>query len=207
MRRANLIAAVLPFALAAGYLYVVVADYPYLGPNGPGSGFLPVWLGIAMGILSVLLFEKNPEFVCGLIASMYVGNVMPVITNLAFIPLFVRALKIPYDILMPLSIIFCITGSYARNNAVWDVGVMLVFEVIGYLMKKLGYSPAALVPGPLAERTLRQSLIISDSGIPIFFERPISTVLTGAALLAVAIPVARWLLRMVRGARPMRANA
>jgi putative tricarboxylic transport membrane protein len=136
---------------------------------------------------------------------MYVGNVMLVIMNLAFIPLFVRALKVPYNILMPMIIIFCITGSYALNNAVWDVGVMLVFGVIGYLMKKLGYSPAALVLalvlGPLAERALRQSLIISESGILVFFERPISAALTWAALLAVAVPVVRWALRLSRQIR------
>jgi putative tricarboxylic transport membrane protein len=85
------------------------------------------------------------------------------------------------------------------KNNVWDVGMMLVFGVVGYFMKKLGYSPAALVLalvlGPLAERALRQSLIISDAGIGIFFMRPISGVLTALALLAIAVPVVRALLR------------
>ena len=181
---------------------------PLLSLGIPGSGTTAVLLGGLMmwGLRpGPLLFEKNPDFVWGLIASMYVGNVMLVIMNLAFIPLFVRALKVPYNILMPMIIIFCITGSYALNNAVWDVGVMLVFGVIGYLMKKLGYSPAALVLalvlGPLAERALRQSLIISESGILVFFERPISAVLTSAALIAVAIPVVRWMLRLSRQLR------
>jgi putative tricarboxylic transport membrane protein len=120
---------------------------------------------------------------------------MLLILNVAFIPMFVRALRIPYNILMPLIIIFCITGAYAQKNSVWDVGQMLVFGVLGYAMKKLGYSPAALtlalVLGPLAERALRQSLIISDAGLGIFFLRPISAVLTVAALGAVAVPVAR----------------
>ena len=94
----------------------------------------------------------------------------------AFIPLFVRALRVPYAILMPIIVIFCITGAYSLKNSVWDVGQMLVFGVLGYAMKKLGYSPAALtlalVLGPLAERALRQSLIISDAGLGILFMRP-----------------------------------
>ena len=87
------------------------------------------------------------------------------------------------------------TGAYSLNNKVWDVGVMLLFGVLGYVMKKLDYSPAALtlalVLGPLAERALRQSLIISDSGVAIFLMRPISAVLTLLALSAVAVPAAR----------------
>jgi putative tricarboxylic transport membrane protein len=78
---------------------------------------------------------------------------------------------------------------------VWDIGLMLLFGVVGYVMKKLDYSAAALtlalVLGPLAERALRQSLIISNAGVLIFFERPIAAALTGAALVAVAVPVIR----------------
>jgi len=96
---------------------------------------------------------------------------------------------------MPLIIVFCITGAYSQSNKLWDVGQMLVFGVLGYAMKRLGYSPAALVLalvlGPLAERALRQSLIISDAGVLILFQRPISAVLTTLALLAVSIPVVR----------------
>jgi putative tricarboxylic transport membrane protein len=171
---------------------------PLLALGIPGSGTTAVLLGGLMmwGLRpGPLLFEKNPDFVWGLIASMYIGNVMLVVLNIAFIPMFVRALKIPYNVLMPLIIIFCVTGAYAANNRVWDIGLMLVFGVLGYVMKKLDYSAAALtlalVLGPLAERALRQSLIISNSGVLIFFERPIAAVLTSAALLAVAVPVVR----------------
>jgi putative tricarboxylic transport membrane protein len=103
---------------------------------------------------------------------------------------------------MALIIVFCITGAYAQSNKLWDVGQMLVFGVVGYLMRKLGYSPAALVLalvlGPLAERALRQSLIISDAGAMIFFTRPIAAVLVVLALAAVAVPVVRALLAVVR---------
>ena len=177
------------------------AMVPMLTLGIPGSATTAIMLGGLMmwGLRpGPLLFEKNPEFVWGLIASQYIANVMLLILSTAFIPLFVRALRVPYTILMPLIIVFCITGAYSLKNSVWDVGQMLVFGVLGYAMKKLGYSPAALVLalvlGPLAERALRQSLIISDAGLGIFFLRPISGVLMVAALAAVAVPVVRAIL-------------
>ena len=127
---------------------------------------------------------------------------MLLILSTAAIPLFVRALRIPYGILMPLIVVFCITGAYSLKNSVFDIGTMLVFGVLGYAMKRLGYSPAALVLalvlGPMAERALRQSLIISDQGAAIFFMRPISGVLMAAAILAVVVPAARALSAMSR---------
>ncbi len=189
------------------------AMVPLLTLGIPGSGTTAILLGGFMmwGLRpGPLLFEKNPDFVWGLIASMYIGNVMLVILNIAFIPIFVRALRIPYNILMPLIIVFCITGAYSLNNKVWDVGQMLVFGVLGYVMKKLDYSPAALtlalVLGPLAERALRQSLIISDAGLGIFFTRPLAAVLTSLALLAIAIPVVRAVIGRVLPSAPPRAR-
>ena len=152
------------------------AMVPMLTLGIPGSATTAIMLGGLMmwGLRpGPLLFEKNPQFVWGLIASQYIANVMLLVLSTAFIPLFVRALRVPYGILMPVIVIFCVTGAYSLKNNVFDVGQMLAFGVLGYAMKKLGYSPAALVLalvlGPLAERALRQSLIISDSGIAIFF--------------------------------------
>jgi putative tricarboxylic transport membrane protein len=183
------------------------AMVPLLTLGIPGSGTTAVLLGGLMmwGLQpGPLLFTKNPDFVWGLIASMWLGNAVLLLMNIGMIPLFVRALRIPYGILMPLIIVFCTTGAYALNTRLWDVGVMLLFGALGYLMKKLDYSPAALVLalvlGPLAERALRQALIISDSGIGILFLRPISAVLTTLALAAIAIPMARAGWRLV-GAR------
>jgi putative tricarboxylic transport membrane protein len=174
------------------------AMVPMLTLGIPGSATTAIMLGGLMmwGLRpGPMLFEKNPQFVWGLIASQYIANVLLLILSTLFIPLFVRAVRIPYSILMPLIVVFCVTGAYSLKNNVWDVGTMLVFGVLGYFMKKLGYSPAALVLalvlGPLAERALRQSLIISDAGIGILFLRPISAVLTVAALMAVAVPVFR----------------
>lgn len=176
---------------------------PLLTLGIPGSGTTAVLLGGLMmwGLRpGPLLFEKNPDFVWGLIASMYIGNVMLVLLNIFAIPAFVWALRIPYRVLTPLIVVFCVTGAYAANNRVFDVGLMLAFGALGYLMRRFDYSPAALtlalVLGPLAERALRQSLIISDRGLLIFFTRPIAAVLTSAALLAVLIPLGRALWRV-----------
>ena len=178
------------------------AMVPMLTLGIPGSATTAIMLGGLMmwGLRpGPMLFEKNPQFVWGLIASQYIANVMLLLLSTLCIPLFVRALRIPYGILMPLIVIFCVTGAYSLKNSVWDVGQMLVFGLIGYLMKRLGYSPAALVLalvlGPLAERALRQSLIISDAGVGIFFMRPISGVLMVLALMAIAVPVYKWLRR------------
>jgi putative tricarboxylic transport membrane protein len=186
------------------------AMVPMLTLGIPGSATTAIMLGglLMWGLRpGPLLFEKNPEFVWGLIASQYIANVMLLVLSTAFIPLFVRALRVPYGILMPIIIVLCITGAYSLKNNLWDVGQMLVFGVLGYGMKKLGYSPAALtlalVLGPLAERALRQSLIISDAGVGIFFLRPISAALTLAALAAVLVPT----LRALRGAARRRSAA
>jgi len=178
------------------------AMVPMLTLGIPGSATTAIMLGGLMmwGLRpGPMLFEKNPEFVWGLIASQYIANVMLLILSTMFIPLFVRAVRIPYSILMPLIVVFCVTGAYSLKNNLWDVGQMLVMGVLGYFMKKLGYSPAALVLalvlGPLAERALRQSLIISDAGIGILFLRPISGVLTTLALLAILVPTVRAFLK------------
>ncbi|MGH8734596.1 MAG: tripartite tricarboxylate transporter permease, partial [Burkholderiales bacterium] len=183
---------------AANNAGATAAMVPMLTLGIPGSATTAIMLGGLMmwGLRpGPMLFEKNPQFVWGLIASQYIANILLLILSTLFIPLFVRALRIPYSILMPLIVVFCVTGAYSLKNNLWDVGQMLVFGVIGYFMKKLGYSPAALVLalvlGPLAERALRQSLIISDAGVGIFFMRPISGVLTALALLAILVPAVR----------------
>jgi putative tricarboxylic transport membrane protein len=189
----------------------VGAMVPLLTLGIPGSGTTAVLLGGLMmwGLQpGPLLFTKNPDFVWGLIASMWIGNAVLLVLNMAFVPLFVRALRIPYGVLMPLIVVFCVVGAYALNNRVWDVGLMLAFGLLGYAMKKLDYSPAALVLalvlGPLAERALRQSLILSSSGILILFERPISAVLTVAAAAAVALPALRGLRALAASVRARR---
>jgi putative tricarboxylic transport membrane protein len=142
-----------------------------------------------------MLFEQNPQFVWGLIASMYVGNVMLGLINIFLIPLFVRLLRVPYELLVPIILTLCTIGAFAANNRMWDVGLLIVFGVIGYLMKRLDYSPAALVTalvlGPLAENALRQSLQISEGDFTILLTRPIAGALMTLAAVTLLLPFAQ----------------
>jgi putative tricarboxylic transport membrane protein len=105
----------------------------------------------------------------------------------------VQVLKLPYRILFPLILMFCIVGVFASGNAVFDVFVMVVFGVLGYLMRKFGYEPAplvlAFVLGPMLENNLRKSLILSQGDFTIFLERPISAVCLVLAAVALLVPL------------------
>lgn len=125
-----------------------------------------------------LMMQKNPEIFWSIIASMYLGNGMLVVLNLPLIGMWVQILKVPYKILFPLILLICVIGTYSVNNSVFDIGTMLVFGVLGYLMRKYGYEGApmvlAFVLGPMFENSLRQSLLLSDGSFMIFFNRPIA---------------------------------
>lgn len=132
-----------------------------------------------------LLMKTSPDLFWGLVASMYLGNTLLVLLNLPLIGIWVQLLKIPYRILMPLILLFCLIGSYSLNNSTFDVTIMILFGCLGYLMRKFGYEGAplvlAFVMGPLLENNLRQSLLMSGGSFTIFVNRPIS-----AATLAIA---------------------
>jgi putative tricarboxylic transport membrane protein len=133
------------------------------------------------------LIKEHPDVFWGLVSSMYIGNGMLLILNLPLIPLWVRILKIRYHILFPVILLFCIIGSYSLRSNVLDVFVMMLFGVVGYLFGKFGYEPAPLilayVLGPMFEKNLRQSLLMSQGDFSIFFTRPISAVSLGVAIL------------------------
>ena len=174
----------------------VAAILPMITLGIPGSPTAAVMLGglIIWGLQpGPLLFKENPEFVWGLIASMYTGNIIGVLLVLAFVPLFAAILRIPFAILTPLIVVVCAIGAYAVHNTMLDVWYMLLFGVIGYVFKKLDYPIAplvlALVLGDLAESALRQSLIISQGSLTIFFTRPIAAVITGLAIFFFALPL------------------
>ena len=124
---------------------------------------------------------------------MYVANFVTVVLNLAMIPIFVRVLAMPFTILTPIIFILCFVGVFATTDRMFDVWLMLVLGMGGYLMRKLNYpvAPAvlAIVLGPLAERSLRQSLISSRGDVMTFFERPISLTCMLIALLLIVYPV------------------
>ncbi|MGA2465118.1 MAG: tripartite tricarboxylate transporter permease [Thermodesulfobacteriota bacterium] len=140
-----------------------------------------------------LLLTNHPQVFWGVVGSMYIGNVMLLILNLPLIGLWVQLLKVPYAILMPLIIVFCIIGSYTIANSIMDVFFMLIFGVVGYLMKKLRYEAPPLilayVLGPMLEYSLKQSLMISKGSFKIFFSRPISATCLVIALILVVLPI------------------
>lgn len=143
-----------------------------------------------------LLLFKYPDVFWGVMASMYIGNIILLILNLPLIGLFVQILKVPYGILSPLIIMFVLLGAYALNNSVTDVLVTILFGLLGYLIKRYDFEPAplvlAFVLGPMMETSFRQSLIMSPSGsLSIFFSRPISGVLLVTAIFVLFLPLIR----------------
>ena len=142
-----------------------------------------------------LLMTQHPEIFWGVIASMYVGNVILLILNLPLIPLWVQVLRIPDKILYPLIILFCLVGAYSINNSVFDIGVMVLFGIIGYLLKKFDYEAAPLilgfVLGPMFEVNLRRSLLMSQGSFGIFVERPIAITALIICLILIALPIAK----------------
>ena len=149
-----------------------------------------------------LLLQEHPELFWGVVASMYVGNLILLGLNLPLIGLWVRLLEVPYRYLAVLVVVVCVVGAYSVNNSIFDVGIMVAFGVVGFLMVKGGFPPApmvlAMILGPQLERTLQQSLIAARGNPLVFFQRPISSTLLGLAALVVLVPVVRWTRRQRR---------
>jgi len=184
----------------------VAALLPMITLGIPGSPTAAVMLGglLIWGLQpGPMLFIEQPDFVWGLIASMYTGNVIGVIMVLVFVPAFASILRIPFAILTPLIVFVCAIGAYAVANSMLDVWYMLVFGVIGYVFKKLDYPLAplvlALVLGDLAESALRQSLIMSQGSLLIFFKTPLAAGITLVALFLFALPVLGPIVHRLRG--------
>lgn len=157
------------------------AMVPLLTLGIPGSASTAVLLAafIMWGLKpGPLLMQQNPEFAWGLVASMYLGNMALLAINIFAIPVFVMMLKLPYRILAPAVILVCTMGAFSVHGSIIEVWLMLAAGIVGFFMKLYGYSPAAtvlaLVLGPLAEETLRQTLTISRGSPIIFFERGMS---------------------------------
>jgi putative tricarboxylic transport membrane protein len=142
-----------------------------------------------------LLLKNHPDVFWGVLSSMYVGNVMLLALNLPLIPVWVQVLKIPDRYLYPLILVFCLIGAYSINNSVFDVLVMSIFGVVGYLFRKFEYQGAplllAFVLGPLLDFNLHHALLVSEGRFRDFFTRPISAVtlsLAALLLLSNALP-------------------
>lgn len=176
---------------------------PMLTLGIPGSPTTALLLGgmVMWGLTpGPMLFLEQPEFVWGLISSLYTANVFAVLINLMLIPIFVWALRMPFTVLCPLVFVLCIVGGYAPNQTMHDLWLIFVFGVLGYLLRKLNYPMAplvlALVLGPLMEKSLRQSLIAAQGDPLTFIERPLSgTFLVLAVVLFLMPAVKAWLKR------------
>ena len=139
------------------------------------------------------LITEHPDVFWGVVASMYIGNVMLLILNLPMVGMWVQLLRVPYAILAPIIVLFCCIGVYSIRNTVFDIWVMGIFGVIGYFFRKVGMEPGplilAFVLGPILERSLRQALLISAGSPFIFFTRPISGAMMGFLILFIVIKV------------------
>jgi putative tricarboxylic transport membrane protein len=196
-----------PEKFGSGVIEGVAA--PESANNAASSGcFIPlmtlgipsnVVMALLLGALMIhgltpgpLLMTKNPDLFWGVICSMYIGNLMLLILNLPLIPMWVKFLKIPYPILFPFILLFCLIGVYTINNNVFDIFLMILFGVIGYVARKFDFEAApfilAVVLGPMMEKACRQSLIMSRGDFSIFVTRPIPAVIFGIAALLLIFP-------------------
>jgi putative tricarboxylic transport membrane protein len=169
---------------------------PMLSLGIPGSPTAAVLLGglLIWGLQpGPLLFVEKPDFVWGLIASMYLGNLAGLFVVLTCVPLFASILRIPFSIIAPVIIVICAVGAYTVHNAMFDVWLMLGFGVLGYLFKKLDYPMApmvlALVLGDRAEDSFRQSMLFSQGSLDIFFSNYLVGSITSLALLLLFWPI------------------
>lgn len=167
---------------------------PLIALGVPASPTMALLLGalIIQGIQPGPYFiTQYPDLFWGVIASMYVGNVMLLILNLPLIGIWVKILTIPYTLLFPLIILFCLVGVYSLNNDVWEVVIMIFFGGLGYVLKKMDYPLApfllAMVLGNMMETSFRQSMAISGGDLLIFFQRPFSATLMILFVIALLI--------------------
>jgi putative tricarboxylic transport membrane protein len=181
------------------------AMLPMLALGIPGSPTAAVLLGglLIWGLQpGPLLFVEQKDFVWGLIASMYLGNLVGLIVVLTTVPLFASILRIPFSIIAPVIIVVCAIGAYTVNNAMFDIWLMLVFGVMGYVFKKLDYPIAplvlALVLGAKAEDSFRQAMLVSQGDLGIMFANPLVGSITTLALLMLLWPLISWVLAKVR---------
>jgi len=179
---------------------------PMLTLGIPGSPTAAVLLGglLIWGLQpGPLLFIEQKDFVWGLIASMYLGNIVGLIVVLTTVPLFAAILRIPFSIIAPVIIVICAIGAYTVHGSMLDVWLMLVFGVMGYIFKKLDYPLAplvlALVLGDRAEDSFRQSMLMSQGDISIFFANGLVGSITGLAAILLFWPLLALGVRRLRG--------
>jgi putative tricarboxylic transport membrane protein len=164
---------------------------PMISLGVPGSPTAAVLLGglLIWGLQpGPLLFTEQPDFVWGLIASMYMGNVVGLIIVLTCVPFFAAILKVPFSVIAPCILVFCAIGAYTVHNSTFDVMMIVVFGVAGYFMKKCNYPLApmvlAIVLGDKAEEGFRQSLLLSQGSLTVFWSNALVSTIMGLGLIA-----------------------
>jgi len=185
---------------------------PMLTLGVPGSPTAAVLLGglLIWGLQpGPLLFVEKKEFVWGLIASMYLGNIAGLIIVLTTVPFWAAILRIPFAIIAPVIVVVCAIGAYTVHNNMFDVVMMLVFGIVGYVFKKLKYPLAplvlALVLGDMAETAFRQSMLLSAGSMAIFWSNPLVGSIVTLALVILCWPLAARLLARFGSARTREA--
>ena len=179
---------------------------PMITLGVPGSPTAAVLLGglLIWGLQpGPLLFVEKPDFVWGLIASMYLGNIVGLIVVLTCVPLFAAILRVPFSIIAPVIMVICAIGAYTVHTSLFDVWLMLGFGVLGYVFKKLGYPMAplvlALVLGDRAEDSFRQSMLMSQGDMRIFFQNALVGGMTALSLALLFWPVIGRGIAILRG--------
>jgi len=188
------------------------AMLPMLALGIPGSATAAVMMGGLMiwGLNpGPTLFTDRPDFVWGLIASMYLGNVVAVIVVLATVPLFASILRIPFSIVGPVIVVVCFIGAFTVASKEFDIWLALIFGFVGYAFKKLDYPIAplilAMVIGDKAEDAFRQSMIFSQGSLSIFWSNPLVSTLMALGLLLLLMPLVGTAYRRLRGLGTARA--
>jgi putative tricarboxylic transport membrane protein len=160
-------------------------------PTGPVPAVLLAALMIHGINPGPLFIKEQPTIFWGLIASMYLGNVVLLLLNLPLVGVFINFLRIPYRILYPMILMFCVIGVYAVNTSFVDVGIMSVMGLLGYVLRKFNFETAPVVLGvvlaPIIEMSLRQALAMSNGSYAIFYQRPVSAVFLVSALLMILL--------------------
>jgi len=180
---------------------------PMLTLGIPGSPTAAVLLGglLIWGLQpGPLLFVEQKEFVWGLIASMYLGNIIGLVIVLTTVPWFAAILRIPFSIIAPVIIVLCAAGAYTVHGAGLDIWLMLGFGLMGYALKKLNYPLApmvlALVLGDKAEDSFRQSLLASQGSLSVFWSNPLVASISGLAIILLFWPLISMALARLRKA-------
>jgi putative tricarboxylic transport membrane protein len=169
---------------------------PMLTLGIPGSPTAAVLLGglLIWGLQpGPMLFVEQKDFVWGLIASMYLGNIVGLLVVLTTVPFWAAILRIPFSVIAPVIIVICAIGAYTVHNSMFDVQMMLVFGVVGYFFKKLKYPLApmvlALVLGDMAEASFRQAMLLSQGSLSIFWANPLVASIAGLAIILLLWPL------------------